>query len=373
MFFSFPVLMYHSISRYKDPLSVAPEQFDEHCRSLAQAGWRGIPLGEAEEYFLRKKRMPRKSCLLTFDDGYLDNYVHAEPILRHYGHYGVIFPVAKCLGSVNAPRRPTKETNASDSQPPPSLPNLDARPPVVRSGRRVRRIRFCNWNEIQWMHHQGHMAAAPHSLRHDRVVRSLRYTQLFVPRQKLGGFFGGPPYEMPIGFPVFELGHSLTGPGYRIVPEVFELARRLVPQDSAAGSAFLADEKNRSAVRAAFDALPCLGVLESETEYRARIFRDFASCRAIFAKQLGTAPVSFCWPWGAYSEIALEEAQKAGFRLFFTTMRGSNSAGRALDVRRMRGRAVSGERLLAGVRLASMPLFETIYGWVRRAVVACSH
>ncbi len=365
MFFSLPVLMYHSISRFNHGLCVSAELFDDHCRELAKAGWRGIPLGEAEDYFLRKRSLPRKSCLLTFDDGYLDNYVHAEPILRQHGHHGVLFPVAECLGRAGEPLRPNRDQIAADAARAAELPDLDTRPKMLRSGRFAQRILFCNWSEVKHMHHDGHMAAAPHSLRHDRVVAGLSFTRLSVPK-RWHSFFSVPPYEMPVGFPVFRLQHAFAGPGYRLEPELFELVRATVPQELGEARVFLNNEKNRASVRAAINRLPRLGVLESEAEYRTRMFQDFSACRDIFARELGAPPVSFCWPWGTYNKIAVEEARNAGFRLFFTTRRGPNLPGMPLAVRRMRIRAVSAEQLLRNMRLASFTVLEAAYGWLRR-------
>ena len=367
MFFSFPVLMYHSISRHKHKLCVSPELFDEHCRALAKAGWRGIPLGEAEDFFLRKKALPRKCCLLTLDDGYLDNYVHAEPILRQHGHYGAIFPVAESLEPEGQPLRPNRDHILQDASLASKLPALDDKVMVIRAGRWVKRIFFCNWGEVKHMHHNGHMAVAPHSLRHDRVVRKLTFTRLLRPYSG-AGYFGVPPYDAPMGYPHFEVGHALAEPRYRVAPELFELVRSMVPQERRAATAFLNDEKNRKAVCDAIARLPSLGVLESREEYRARIFQEFIACRDIFAQKLGTPPVSFCWPWGAYSREALEEAQKAGFRVFFTTERGPNLAGRALAVRRLRIREISAKQLLSKMRSVSISPFEAIRNWAEHVV-----
>ena len=180
MFFSLPVLMYHSISRFKSGFCVPPESFDVHCKTLTDAGWRGISLLEAEDYFLKKRRLPRKTCLFTFDDGYLDNYVHAEPILRRYGHQGILFPVAECLNTESVLRPNADDLGATPDRAK-ELPDLDLRAGVKRAGALVSQTIFCSWREVVHMHHNGVLAAAPHSLRHDRVVRSLEYSNLCRP------------------------------------------------------------------------------------------------------------------------------------------------------------------------------------------------
>ncbi|WMW66140.1 polysaccharide deacetylase family protein [Nitratidesulfovibrio liaohensis] len=100
---SLPVLMYHYVSRKKNSIAVHPDTFETHCRAMRRAGWTGIGLAEAEAYLLGEAPLPPRSALITFDDGFLDNYVYAWPILKKYGHKGVIFAVAGKLEQ-GAPR-----------------------------------------------------------------------------------------------------------------------------------------------------------------------------------------------------------------------------------------------------------------------------
>ena len=73
---------------------------------MAEHGWRGIGLDEAEAFLLEGAPLPPRSLLITFDDGYLDNYVYAWPILRKYGHKGVVFAVTDRM-EAEKKRRPT--------------------------------------------------------------------------------------------------------------------------------------------------------------------------------------------------------------------------------------------------------------------------
>ncbi|MDR2826346.1 MAG: polysaccharide deacetylase family protein [Deltaproteobacteria bacterium] len=368
MFYSLPVLMYHSISRFKHRLCVAPERFEDHCRTLARAGWRGVSLREAEDFFLKKKRLPRKVCLITLDDGYLDNYVYAEPLLRRYGHKGVIFPVADMLGTEDI-LRSNSETLTENSTSPHKLPDLDKRKTVSnKAGFPVRPILFCTWREIVHMHKQGSLAAAPHSLRHDRVVENLNFKALYHPN-KVRTFFDVPPHEAVWGFPCFPLTHALAGRGYILNPELFTLVKNMVPQETKAADLFLNDKKNIQAVMTAVSKLPSLGELESEEGYRERLVKEFISCRDVFSQKLGEPPLSFCWPWGDYNALALEEARKVGFKIFFTTMRGANVAGHTRTAHRIAVRDGSGEDILRLVRAASLTLAEIslpALGWLKK-------
>lgn len=346
--------MYHSISRFNHRLCVSPELFEDQCRSLAKAGWRGVSLPEAENYFLRKRRLPRGTLLFTFDDGYLDNYVNAEPILRAHGHSGVIFTVISLMDTRDI-LRPAMDNGAGFTDP---LPDLDGRAPVHRdTGYRVTPIIFCSWRELAAMRERGVMDVAPHSMRHHRVITSLDFKRLYAPNDRYS-FFDVSPHQAVWGMPRFPLNHGLAHRGYDLTPELYALVREMVPQKPNEAQAFLSEEKNRKAVMGAIRKLPCIGVQETEKQYRERLAEEFAACREVYETRLGFSPVSFCWPWGSATPVAQEEAQKAGFRVFFTTLRGVNTYGNADAVRRIAVRGGNGEELLRKIRTASSVLLE---------------
>ncbi len=92
-----PVIMYHGLSedkqlqnRYKIP----PEYFEQDLKYLKENGYHTILLSELVEHFRSGASLPEKPVLLTFDDGYYDNYVYAFPLLKKYGMKAVISPIA---------------------------------------------------------------------------------------------------------------------------------------------------------------------------------------------------------------------------------------------------------------------------------------
>lgn len=349
-----PSFMYHSISRRPGRMHVSPELLDEQCRVLARSGWRGISLAEAEDCLLRGKRLPPKACLFTFDDGYLDNCVYAEPILRRHGHCGVIFPVLNFVEQ--------REDTLQDTEP----EDLHLPRTVLRDSFRVQNIRCCSWSELRRMRAGGAMAAAPHSLNHGRVVSSLAFSRL-RDFEDVSGFFDVPPYDAPWGMPIFPTGYALSTRGYRLNPALADLVREHVPQHAKAAGVFLADAKKRETLLAAMGKLPWLGRQETEEAFRARLYEEFTACRRIFAEQLGESPLSFCWPWGSFCRESVEEAERAGFRLFFCTGRtgGAYRLGRA--VRRFGVRFyTTPENLLAKARFFSIAPFGVLYACLAR-------
>jgi len=98
------VLNYHRIgNREETPLdsevfSATAEEFDEHIRFLKRR-LHVATLDEAIEIVEKRKRPSGAVALLTFDDGYLDNYEAAFPVLAAHGAQGVFFLPTAYVGT----------------------------------------------------------------------------------------------------------------------------------------------------------------------------------------------------------------------------------------------------------------------------------
>ncbi len=81
-------LCYHSVHPHGPPyLSLSPEIFERQLAHLRRRGFETAGLGALDERTSSRKRQ----VLLTFDDGFRDNYTHAFPLLREYRATGLIF------------------------------------------------------------------------------------------------------------------------------------------------------------------------------------------------------------------------------------------------------------------------------------------
>ncbi len=88
-----PVLMYHHINPNRgDMVTVTPEVFDSQMRFLRDSGYRTLTLDELMGV-VSGAGPEGRSVAVTFDDGYLDNYVYAFPVLKRYGIKAAIFLV----------------------------------------------------------------------------------------------------------------------------------------------------------------------------------------------------------------------------------------------------------------------------------------
>ncbi|MDR1702197.1 MAG: polysaccharide deacetylase family protein [Sporomusaceae bacterium] len=104
-----PVLLYHHVSDEQTELpklTVTTEVFASQMKELYQAGFQTISQADLIDYLAGKKiALPPKPIVISFDDGYEDNYVNAFPILKKYGFRATIFMVGV---NIDAPRRLAK-------------------------------------------------------------------------------------------------------------------------------------------------------------------------------------------------------------------------------------------------------------------------
>lgn len=96
-----PVLMYHAIESLPgNSLGVPPEQFAEEMKYLQEQGYQTLSVERFAALINNPQGtlLPPRPILLTFDDGYADNYRTAWPILQQYGFVGTFFIVSASVG-----------------------------------------------------------------------------------------------------------------------------------------------------------------------------------------------------------------------------------------------------------------------------------
>jgi len=89
-----PVLLYHSVAYEKNnPVRIPAEKLDEELKYLKDNGYYTITMDDLYSYLTNNTPVPKKSVVLTFDDGYADNYTAMFPIMKKYGFRATIFVI----------------------------------------------------------------------------------------------------------------------------------------------------------------------------------------------------------------------------------------------------------------------------------------
>lgn len=98
-----PVIMYHSMLKEQKRLGkyvISPETFESDLQYLKQKGYQTVTVRDLADYVNSEKILPPKPVLLTFDDGYYNNYLYAFPLAKKYGMKFVVAPVGYYIDSV---------------------------------------------------------------------------------------------------------------------------------------------------------------------------------------------------------------------------------------------------------------------------------
>ncbi len=101
-----PILLYHWIAvsptdgpNYTSPYYVRPEVFEEEMKLLHDWGYTTITTELLIKAIAEGAYLPPRPLIITFDDGHLNNYTTAFPIMQKYGFTGVLYLVANYLGA----------------------------------------------------------------------------------------------------------------------------------------------------------------------------------------------------------------------------------------------------------------------------------
>ena len=91
---SIPVLEYHSITYEKgNPICIPIKKFKEQMKYLKDNGYYTLSLTNLYGYLMNNTPIPKKSVVLTFDDGYENNYTAMFPVLKKYNFRATIFVI----------------------------------------------------------------------------------------------------------------------------------------------------------------------------------------------------------------------------------------------------------------------------------------
>ena len=95
-----PVLNYHQVNdKYHSALTLNVAQFKRQMEYLHSEGYHTISLDDLYAYLTEGKELPDKPIVLTFDDGYIDNYEDVLPILESYNMQATIFMISDAVNT----------------------------------------------------------------------------------------------------------------------------------------------------------------------------------------------------------------------------------------------------------------------------------
>lgn len=149
---SIPVVMYHHIAPTDRELNVYPELFEDHLRRLSRKGWKTLSGSEFLYFMNNMKEKPDKCVLLTFDDGFADNYVYLFPLLKKYKMKAMVFAATGFIEDADVSRDKFVPLSHNDAR---KLAFTERRTEVM-----------CTWKEIIEMEESGLVDIQSHGVSH---------------------------------------------------------------------------------------------------------------------------------------------------------------------------------------------------------------
>lgn len=106
-----PVAMYHSVTdEGKSPgqYVISPSMLEQDLQYLCDRDYTTVTIADLIEYVQTGEPLPEKPVMLTFDDGYYNNYCNAYPLLEKYQMKAVLSPVGTLTEQFSQSTDPTE-------------------------------------------------------------------------------------------------------------------------------------------------------------------------------------------------------------------------------------------------------------------------
>jgi peptidoglycan/xylan/chitin deacetylase (PgdA/CDA1 family) len=313
-----PVLMLHSVGSDIYPwsrnfLSVNVNNFERFCKYLKEKSYRALILDEWYDLQNTTTKSKQKYVTLTFDDGYLDNYVYVYPILKKYGLRGTIFVNPEFVDLVNIIPRPIYGTKGFDQNHVKDV------------------LGFLNWNEIAEMENSGVMDIQNHTMSHNRYFSGPKIKDFLSPTSadKFDWLLWNKQPILKPHYMHINLFEHITE-GHPILENDRSLAiRRYFPSEDLMN--IMVDKYsfvkvkstlNENGIRHNFikeyETLFATGKYpgryETDEELIKRYSYELEGSKKIFREKLNKNTEYLCWPGGGWNETSLTIADSIGYK-----------------------------------------------------------
>lgn len=111
-----PIVMYHGLvkdEKFQNRYMIDPQYFEQDLQYLTAHGYHTIVIQDLLNYFDKGIPLPDKPILLTFDDGYYNNYTYAYPLLQQYHCRAVLSPIGAESVRASAAKEERRSPNYS--------------------------------------------------------------------------------------------------------------------------------------------------------------------------------------------------------------------------------------------------------------------
>lgn len=306
--YEIPIVRYHSINDWHDVnplshLSFTREEFTQHLYFFKTAGYKLVTLSDLWNMSIAGEIGSSLTAILTFDDGFLDNYLLAEEILDYFNAKATIF-----VNPGHASSGPVRNLN--------DFPNAWGN---------------LNFDEMRIMEKSGTFDIQSHTMTHDFIFVSDHLIDYYSPN-KFDKYYWLVwmlhPYTkkewhgdvdrfvdlVPSGYPIFKYGRALEG-------------QKFIPSQGFVDMCVNRFNYEGTIAINEFQTMPDKGEYESEKSYLSRVDDQLLQSKLVLENELSKNIHFICFPGGVYSPRILHAAMSFGYKAYIRSSKdakGSN-------------------------------------------------
>lgn len=323
-----PAIYYHSVKyKVKDSwvhphITMPLDDFNRHINLYRSLKANTYFMDDLYYHLEGDKKLPFNSLIIHFDDGYLDNFIFAFPLLKKHKLKATIWVNPDFIDEDSHEIRPTLEEYWNGKLSLEELNSYDG---------------FINWEEMRLMEKSGFIEIQSHTMTHNKYPISENIIDFVSPTTKIDWlhwilfpedkpkFLTDQKNQIPFGYPIYE---SQKGNIAIKCEENGELAAELVAYvNQSGGENFFNKTGWKDELFDLAESLKKnyqnLYKKETEDEYIFRIRKELLDSKYQIESKLGKKVNHLCWPYGAWNEMTEKLALECGY--LTTSIRGEKN------------------------------------------------
>lgn len=310
---TFNTIMTHDKNRTWSFLSANIKVFENTLKYLKKNGYTSIFLQELYDLRTKKRFDDTKLVIINFDDGFLDNYTIAYPMLKKYGFKATVFVNPEFVDGRSIVREQVYDRIARGE-----VVELDSS------------WGYMSWNELKEIDDSGIIDVQCHCMTHtwydeEPVIVDIHHVgdgyhwlwwNEFIDRKPLW-LTEYCDTDIEIGTPVFEYADSISSKRFFVDDDIVEFVT-----NECKSITFLNDKKKRlqlvyrlnKEINNKFQGN--LGRYETDDEYSSRLYNEIHLSKEIIENKLNKKVRFLAWTVGGYTpvvQLAQDIARDAGY------------------------------------------------------------
>jgi hypothetical protein len=313
-----PVIYFHSVAPKKNPswarnyLTLDLLYFEDFLKMIRKKGWETIFLNEYYHIKNSRKKHNSKICCITFDDGFVDNFIYAYPLLKKYGFKGTIFVNPEFIDLKRNAAKTLEDVWANRS-------NIND----------IEKWGYLTWDELRLMQQSNVIDIQSHTMTHTKLFVSDDIVSFHRPGADclypVGNLFPErKPYYIndtefegliPFGTPFFKSSSSVNAKKVIISKEFSDMITEML-SDFQFGQVS-PDEKAFKIINSEYLSWKSknriIESIETSDEFEKRLQYEIVQSKIIIEGELNKKVEFLCWPHGDNNEFVHQYALNYGY------------------------------------------------------------